>query len=318
MTRDFDDRLSEFLAEEGRRAALGAPSLEEAVGRLAPRLAPDSRRAPERLVAVLAAALLLAAALGSAIAVGNGWLRLPLVIDTPSIQSQDEVVFEVPLHYYTTQGGFTGGVARVAEPTGIHARLPAGWVSTGSGVTNGPEEPASPIAVSFWTVDAVFIEPCNAQGLHGADPPMMRTLEGLVEAFTLWWSAETRDNWWANPPPDLPSTTRPIETTVSGFRARHLELHIPATVDVNSCTGGRYATWRNADNVERRHGPGEVSRIWIVEVGLDQRTPPRTVPLTSTPLLVIDATSVGDASSEALRELEELIDSIRIAAPEIP
>jgi hypothetical protein len=36
----------------------------------------------------------------------------------------------------------------------------------------------------------------------------------------------------------------------------------------------------------------------------------------STPLLVIDATSNGEVSPQALRELDELIDSIRIEAPE--
>ena len=316
MIRDFDDRLSEFLAEEGQRVVLRAPSLDEAVGRLAPRLALGSQRVPGRLVAVLAAVLLMVAALGSAVAVGNGWLRLPVVVDTPSTQNPD-VGFEVQLHYYTSEGGMSGVLKRVPAPTRIHARLPAGWVSTGSGITSAAGQPGS-IDVSFWTVDAVFIEPCNAQGLDGADPPMMRTLEGLTEALTLWWSADTREMWAGNPPPDLPRPTRPDEETVSGFRARHLELQIPDTVDLEQCHGGRYVTWRNADNVERRHSPGEVSRLWIVEVGRDQDMPPGHVPATSTPLLVIDATSSGRTAPGALRELEELIESIRIEAPEVP
>ena len=311
MTPDFDDRLRAFLADEGRRASLNAPSLEEAVGHLAPRLVPKAQQIPRRLLVILAAALLTAAALGSAIAIGSGWLRLPLVIDTPSVRSEDEPVFEVALHYYDRESP-SGPVVRVPEPTRIHARLPAGWVSTGAGVTNEPEEPEPPIAVSFWTVDGVFIEPCKAQGLDGADPPMMESLDGLVDAFTLWWSPDTRDERWANPPLDLPSTTRPADMTVSGFRARYLELRIPRTFDVESCSGGRYATWRNADNVERRHAPGDVSRLWIVEAGQADLVPGLGA---STPLLVIDATSLGEASPEALRELEDLIDSIRIDPP---
>ena len=54
-----------------------APSLDEAVGRLAPRVAGGSRGASQRLIVLLAATLLLVAALGTAIAVGSGILRLP-------------------------------------------------------------------------------------------------------------------------------------------------------------------------------------------------------------------------------------------------
>jgi hypothetical protein len=219
----------------------------------------------------------------------------------------DEVAFEVALYYYTSDGRVK---ARVPEPTPIHAQLPDGWVSTETGITNEPEEPETPMAVSFWTVGAVFIDPCNQQ--TRADPPMMQTLDLLAGAFTGWWSPEMREHVWQ------PIPTQPVNTTVSGFRARYLELRIPATVDMDRCPDG-YVTWRNADNapdnVQRRHAPGDVSRLWIVEVGPDRGTPPNSTPRTSTPLLVIDATSTGEASPEALQELEELIDSIRIDAP---
>lgn len=230
-----------------------------------------------------------------------------LGVDAPSIQSQDEVVFEVALHYYTTTGG---GVARVPEPTRIHAQLPDGWVSTETGITNEPEGPDAPIAVSFWTVDAVFTDPCDPDDSDRADPPMMQTLDFLAGAFTAWWSREARENVWQ------PIPTRVVDSTVSGFRARYLEIRIPATVDMDRC-GGRYVTWRNADNAERRHAPGDVSRLWIVEVGPDQGLSPNQGPTTSSaPLLVIDASSAGEVSPEAQRELEDLIESIFIEAPE--
>lgn len=227
-------------------------------------------------------------------------------------------VFETALHYYTTDEGMTP--VAVPEPTRIEARLPDGWESSGSGVTRDAGDGPDPaVAISFWAVDAVFIEPCNAVGPHGADPPMMRSLDGLAEAFTLWWQGDALNEWWAwNPPPDLPSTTHPINTTVSGFHARYLEVRIPETVDVESCQGGRYATWRNADDVERRHGPGEVSRIWIVEVGQPSEFGSNRflpMPATSIPLLVIDASSVGEPSPETLAELEDIIASLRIEGP---
>ena len=218
----------------------------------------------------------------------------------------------MPLHHYTDyshEGRFGGLVSRVPEPTRIHAQLPDGWVATDTGITNGPEGPESRIAVAFWTVDAIFLHPCDAEDGDKADPPLMESLDSLAGAFTGWWSADDRDDEWQ------PIPTRVTDATVSGFRARYLELRIPATVDMDRC-GGRYVTWRNADGAERRHAPGEISRLWIVEVRPDQGTAPSQGPRTSMPLLVIDATSMGEDSPEALRELDELIGSIRIQAPE--
>jgi len=59
-----------------------------------------------------------------------------------------------------------------------------------------------------------------------------------------------------------------------------------------------------------------VSRIWIVEVGPpDLGLPRNAVPETSTPLLVIDASTGGEPSPEALAELADIIDSLRIGPP---
>src|SRR5688572_10046324 len=83
MTTVNDDLIRAFLAEEARRAVAAAPSLDEAVGRLAPRIGGRPSGASRRLIVLLAATLLLVAALGTAIAVGSGLLRLPFVIDDP-------------------------------------------------------------------------------------------------------------------------------------------------------------------------------------------------------------------------------------------
>jgi len=82
MTIGNDDQIRAFLADEARREVTAAPSLEEAVGRLAPRVAGRPSGASQRLIVLLAATLLLVAALGTAIAVGSGILRLPLVVDS--------------------------------------------------------------------------------------------------------------------------------------------------------------------------------------------------------------------------------------------
>jgi len=83
MTTVDDDLIRAFLADEARRAVAAAPSLDEAVGRLVPRVGVRPSGAPRRLIVLLAATLLLVAALGTAIAVGSGLLRLPLVLEDP-------------------------------------------------------------------------------------------------------------------------------------------------------------------------------------------------------------------------------------------
>ncbi len=312
MTREFDDRLRQFLVDEGRRASIAAPTLDAAVGRLAPRLARPAQPASRRLTLLMAAALLIAAALGSAIAIGSGRLSLPLVFETPS----SDRVFNVVVHYYDLvgRGRQEPIVTPIIEPTRIEARLPEGWTSTATGIANDPVEPEPAVTVSFWAIDGVFTNPCDPVGEHGADPPMMRSLEGVAGALSESWQDDT--GWGGNAPAGLPRATDPVATTVSGFRAQYLEVRIPNVAAVAECD--RYATWRNTEGVERRHAPGDVSRIWIVEVG-----PPRGgvgpfFGYPSTPILVVDAASAGEPSAEAVAELEQFIDSLVIEPPAKP
>ena len=231
---------------------------------------------------------------------GAGAATDPTVQPTQT-QPPREAVFDVALHSYEDM---SGGLVRASEPTRIHAQLPDGWVADESGMSMNSDEAGGSVAVTFWAVDAVFTEPCNGDGR--ADPPMMRSLDGLAEAFTGWWHGDGpypgREGYI--PPIGQPSTSQPADTTVSGLRARYSELRVPDDFDADECVGGRYATWRNADGVERHHRPGDVSRIWIVAVA----------PFPSTPLLVIDATSQGEPSPEGLTELAVIIDSLRIEA----
>jgi Tol biopolymer transport system component len=78
-----NDVIRAFLDDEARRAVAAAPSLDQAVGRLAPRIGGQPSGASQRPIVLLAATLLLVAALATAVAVGSGILRLPFVIDDP-------------------------------------------------------------------------------------------------------------------------------------------------------------------------------------------------------------------------------------------
>ena len=120
MTSGTDELIRTFLADEARQAVAVAPSLEEAVGRLAPRVAGQARIDSRRLTLLLAASLLLVAALGSAIAIGTGIIRLPWLPTSPFegtwVSTSDN------------DGGTQTMTVRVAIPVTIHAVPVAGVV----------------------------------------------------------------------------------------------------------------------------------------------------------------------------------------------
>lgn len=138
MTTVNDDLVRAFLADEARRAMAEAPSLDEAVGRLAPRVAGRPSDASRRLIVLLAATLLLVAALGTAIVVGSGILRL-----RPDQPSVDLGIFQ-PVAGRIVIGAGQGGLWGIdpLEPTGPATRVeltfgggtirPLGWSADGT------------------------------------------------------------------------------------------------------------------------------------------------------------------------------------------
>lgn len=166
MTIVNDDRIRAFLAGEARRAVATAPSLDEAVGRLAPRIEGRPSGASPRVIVLLAATLLLVAALGTAIAVGSGLLRLPLVIDDPEIEPMADLGIFEPV-----AGRILSGVWAVdpiaidpSEPSrptpllmGPEEVLAVGWSSDGTKLLfmrDDPTDQTMPFATHLWILHA--------------------------------------------------------------------------------------------------------------------------------------------------------------------
>ena len=158
MTTATDSEIRAFLADEARHAVAAAPSLDQAVVRLAPRIAGRPSRASQRLIVLLAATLLLVAALGTAIAVGSGILRLPQVIDDPV----DLGIFEPAaggIVYYTNSSLWAvdpnapspvSTLVRIG-PEGtadadqfLSFTIPLGWSSDGTKLLFMREDPTDP------------------------------------------------------------------------------------------------------------------------------------------------------------------------------
>jgi RNA polymerase sigma factor (sigma-70 family) len=132
MTTVNDDLIRAFLADEARRAVAAAPSLEQAVGRLGPRIGGRRSGGSRRLIVLLAATLLLAAALGTAIAVGSGILRLPSVTHDPV----DLGIFEPVAGWIVYGSGGIWGVDPSAPEDRVQltskAGTPLAWSSDGT------------------------------------------------------------------------------------------------------------------------------------------------------------------------------------------
>jgi hypothetical protein len=95
-----------------------------------------------------------------------------------------------------------------------------------------------------------------------------------------------------------PIATMPRSTTLWGYPAWSLEVLIPSGFDLTACDGGQLVLWDSGNGQVRASlGPGELSRLWVVDVDGEP--------------IVIDAASVG-ASSDDLAELQAVIDSVVI------
>ena len=135
MTIGNDDLLRTFLADEARRAIAAAPSLDEAVGRVAPRIGRRPSGDSQRLIVFFAAALLLMATIGTAVAVGSGILRVPR--EEPSVDLgifepvAGRIVYEGPTGIWGVDPAAPSDLATRVQLTS-EAGTPLGWSSDGT------------------------------------------------------------------------------------------------------------------------------------------------------------------------------------------
>jgi hypothetical protein len=211
---------------------------------------------------------------------------------------------------YTVQPGATplaepipGGVARVSFD------LPAGWSGFEGWAVGKGIDTASELAMLPVTLERVFIEPCRWSQGNLADPPLVKTLDGLAEALTVWWGVGSSAGPTLAPgttfAPTLPTATKPTNVTLAGLGGRYVEVRTPADVDIATCDLGKYVLFAKGDGQRWVQGAGELDQLWLVDVdGVDEEL--------RGGLLVIDAASQPGVSPEDLAELQAIVDSIEI------
>jgi hypothetical protein len=166
------------------------------------------------------------------------------------------------------------------EPFRITVTVPEGWQNVrvpglvwGEGAVLG-----------FWNVDNMYADPCTpASGL--LDPAPGPTVDDLVAAF--------------NRVPGVVLST-PTDVTVDGFAGKQTDLRFGGS---DSCIGADPVQWPigSAGDAKPAPAPGEVERMWIVDVNGDR-------------LLIATSDTTG-ATDEVRAELDAIFESIQIEAP---
>ena len=127
--------------------------------------------------------------------------------------------------------------------------------------------------------------------------PYPRTATGLAQALSAFWGQDPNQTPFFSNSAIAPIATQPAPATLGGYPAWHLQILIPSTFDFSDCDGGQLILWETpAESVRSGLGPGEIDRIWVVDV--------------HGALVVVDAALPLLASKTQETELQAVIDSV--------
>jgi hypothetical protein len=164
----------------------------------------------------------------------------------------------------------------------IEITLPAGWSNLDGWAIVKAGTLNFAAALGFWDVGAVYPTPCRWAGKPMVAPGP--TVEGLASALAYQ---------------PLRNATSPTDASLAGYHGEYLELSVPADVDFADCDEGVFESWTAEGWASDRYqqAPGQVDRLWILDVG-GQR-------------LVVDATYLPDTTAGDRSELDGVVRSIR-------
>jgi probable HAF family extracellular repeat protein len=167
----------------------------------------------------------------------------------------------------------------------ISITLPSGWRSHKGFAVLKVRRRSEVMGLSFWDVNLVYPTPCRWESRPMVSPGA--TVASLASTL-------------AKQP--LRDATTPTSTALAGFRGRYLRLSVPKNIHFARCDQGYFESWTglgwSSDRYEQ--GPGQVDRLWILDVE-GQR-------------LVIDADYLPTATPRDRAELNRVVHSIRFLA----
>lgn len=166
----------------------------------------------------------------------------------------------------------------------VQVTVPDGWSSAGGWVLTRGGSFATSVAVQFWNVDKVYRHPCQWSGTLYQPGPMVNDLANAL----------------AGRP--FRNATQPKDVKLDGYTGKYLEWSVPADADFSKCdadAGTRYfESWIGPPDSDRyQQGPGQVDRLWIIDVRGAR--------------VVIDAFSVPSSQPADIEQLVKVVESIR-------
>ena len=221
----------------------------------------------------------------------------------PNIGGPEETVSPTPTPQTLPNGGpdLSPGSYVIDEPFPVQITfdVPEGWFSwisnastAGVIASNGIEDGASGWGMTFWIVDNLYSDPCDAGS--ELEPPLGLSVEDLATALA-----------------DLPGyrASEPVAITVSGFSGVQFELTAPEYGQ--ECPTHR--TWSAPTSEPRVMLPGEANVLRILDVD-GVRLVIVTVEYAHTTEFeqLQGIPFEADAHAADLPELREMMDSIRI------
>jgi hypothetical protein len=188
----------------------------------------------------------------------------------------------------------------LAGSTGPHVTvsLPVGWQRAGDAGYEKPPGAAGPgLSIGVWQLHHVYVYPCRWASEAYADPQLMQSAQGQAEALSSWWGQDpTLLPYWNSS--IAPIARPPRSTTFQAHPAWYVEVLIPSGFDLSQCDGDQMLLWVGASGNVRTGVPGELHRLWAVNVDGDA--------------VVIDAASPSVVSAADTAALERVVDSIVI------
>ena len=176
--------------------------------------------------------------------------------------------------------------------------VPAGWERAGLGMVRKPDN-GGPIGLSLgaYVIANVNMFPCRWASGQFTDTAYPHTAAGQAQALTAFWGQDPNQTPFFSNSSIAPIATKPSPATLGGYPAWRLQILIPSTFDFSACDGGQLILWETSDGIVRTGlGPGEIDRIWVVDVHGD--------------LVVVDAALPLLATKAQETELQAVIDSV--------
>ena len=174
-------------------------------------------------------------------------------------------------------------------------RVPDGWVSYKGFAVRSLVNTPRQLVVSFWNVVDVYANSCHWLGPKIHPGPTVDELAAVLAARP------------------LRNATAPVAVSLGGYHGKYLEWSVPADIQFSDCdrgpgdTNGIFESWTgvmlwnapfNPSGTTDRYqqGPGQVDRLWILDV--EGRR------------LVIDATYMPGSTADDRTALQQVVDSI--------